>query len=530
MMKSIFISIITIIKSTTVATGLIWGLLFVSFVSIAQVEKTVQVDILGRPTWQQIIPLGNEGIVFFTKSDVTKAKAIRFDTDLNRLWETELFLDVEKQPTAFTIDEKYLTFMFSENQGMYYQLFKIAIKDGKFEDKGFELREFFQDQDYVYLGNRVLMAGQNEKGAAFYNYKFDEGFGDFIDADIKGKTQVQLFQLSPDKSRIEALWSVKEMGYSDEKKKKGEFTKDAFIVYAVYDTLGQKITSTKIESKAGNFPLTAKLLKLDKQQIITGTYQSNNGQKGIYFAEIEGGKVIFNEFYTYRELLKGDPQISDEDVKKIADNFIFLPADPIMANGQISVGGTFIRAEYQTISERNPSYNPSMYDQFGRYNRWGNMGGVSSTNSRQVFRGFNYLNGFVATFDLNGKLIRQKRIDMNQISPQVAENLAVTSKDSYAYCTKGNVAVGYLNIGGSPIKYKLSEDKIDSKNQSFIPTYHEVQYWHEKFFIADGSRYKFEPIKEEVIEEKDQKKKKKASRNPPQANVRKIIYLSKIAG
>ncbi len=499
--------------------------------AFAQVEKTIQVDIVGRPTWQQIIPLGNDGILIFTKSDVTRAKAMRFDTDLNRLWETEIFLDVEKQPTAFTIDKEYLTFMFSENQGMYYQLFKIAIKDGHFEDKGFELREFFQDQDYVFLGNRVLMAGQNEKGATFYNYKFDEGFGDFIDAEIKGKTQVQLFQLAPDKSHIEALWAVKEVGYSDEKKKKGEFTKDAFIIYATYDTLGKKITSTKIESRAGNFPLTAKLLQLDKQQIVTGTYQSNSGSKGIYFAEIEGGKVLFNEFYTYRELLKGEPSISDEDVKKIADNFIFLPADPIISHGQISVGGTFIRAEYQTLTERNPTYNPSMQDQYGRYNRYGNMNNnVPATNSRQVFRGYNYLNGFVATFDLAGKLIQQKRIDMNQISPQVAENLAVTAKDSYSYCTKGNVAVGYLNIGGSPIQYKLSEDKVDAKNQSFIPTYQGTQYWFDKYFIADGSRYKFEPIKDETIEEKDTKKKKKAKRTPPQTNIRKIIYLSKIAG
>jgi hypothetical protein len=509
----------------------VWGLLLVSLSLFAQVEKTVQIDILGRPTWQQIIPLGNDGIVLFTKSDVTKAKAIRFDTDLNRLWETELFLDVEKQPTAFTIDKEFLTFMFSENQGMYYQLFKIAIKDGKFEDKGFELREFFQDQDYVFLGNRVLMAGQNEKGAAFYNYKFDEGFGDFIDADIKGKTQVQLFQLSPDKSHIESLWAVKELGYSDAKKKKGEFIKDAYVLYAVYDTLGQKISSTKIESKSGNFPMTGKLLQLDKQQIITGTYQSNNGTKGIYFAEIEGGRVLFNEFHSYKEMLNGEPRISDEDIKKIADNFVFLPADPIVSNGQITVGGTFIRAEYQTVSERNPNYNPQMTDQFGRYNRWGNMNNnVPATNSRQVFRGFNYLNGFVATFDLNGKLIQQKRIDMNQISPQVTENLAVTPNNSYSYCTKGNVAVGYLNIGGSPIQYKLSDDKVDSKNQNFIPTYHEVQYWHDKFFIAEGSRYKYEPIKEEIIEEKDSKKKKKANRNPPQANVRKIIYLSKISG
>ncbi|MCU0325135.1 MAG: hypothetical protein MUF45_07755 [Spirosomaceae bacterium] len=506
-------------------------LLFSQF-AFAQVVKTVEVDVLGRPTWQQIISIGKNGLVLFIKSDVTKAKAIRFDSDLNKLWETELFLDAEKQPTAYTVDKELITFMFSENQGMYYQVFTLNVNNGKFDYKGFELREFFQDKDYVYLGNKVLMAGQNEKGAAFYNFKFDEGFGDFLSANLEGKAQIQYFQLSEDKSKIETLWAVKESSYTNEKKKKGEFIKDAYTVYAVYDTTGQRLTSIKIASKAGSFPLTAKAIKQNEViKAITGTYQANNGSKGIYIALIENGQNTLTNFYSYNQLLAGEPSLKDEDIKKIADSFVFFPTEPIFHNNQISIGGSFVRAEYQTISQSNGSY----YDPYGRtydpYNRYGRFGGTNTrTSSKQVFKGFNFLLGIVATFDLSGQLIRQKRIDMNHFSLQIVENLAITPQNSYAYISKGNVAVGYLNLGASPILYKLSNDKSENKNIAYIPNYQGVRYWYDNFLIADGSRLKVEPIKDDLPLNQDNKKKKKAISNPPQANIRKIIFLSKIAG
>lgn len=103
-------------------------LLFINQITFAQVIKTVEIDVLGRPSWQQIISLGKNGVVLFIKSDVTKAKAFRFDADLNKVWETEIYLDAEKQPTAYTVDNELITFMFSENQGMYYQVFTLNIK------------------------------------------------------------------------------------------------------------------------------------------------------------------------------------------------------------------------------------------------------------------------------------------------------------------------------------------------------------------------------------------------------------------
>ena len=324
----------------------------------AQVLKTVEYEINGRPTWQQLIPLGKDGIILFAKKDITKAVAVKFDADLKKVWESEIFLDVEKKPSSYTIDKDHITFMFSETKGMYYQVCSISLKDGKFNNNGFELREFFQDQDYVFFKNRILMAGVNEKGATFYNYNFDADLGEFITAELIGKAQVQYFNYEASKNIIESLWAIKESAYANEKKKKGEFIKDAYVVYAKYDTTGKLIIKNTIASNAGNFPLTATLTEISPTtKFISGTYQSNSGAKGMYISKVEDGKTTTTKFYDYRQLLKGIPPIDDATVKKIIDNFVLLPVKPVFGHNTLTIGGTFFQANFQTVTTSTPYYN-----------------------------------------------------------------------------------------------------------------------------------------------------------------------------
>ncbi|RYU94842.1 hypothetical protein [Emticicia agri] len=494
----------------------------------AQVLKTVEFEINGRPTWQQLIPLGKDGIILFAKKDITKAVAVKFDADLKKVWESEIFLDVEKKPSSYTIDKDHITFMFSETKGMYYQVFSISLKDGKFNNNGFELREFFQDQDYVFFKNRILMAGVNEKGATFYNYNFDADLGEFITAELIGKAQVQYFNYDAPKNIIESLWAIKESAYANQKKKKGEFIKDAYVVYAKYDTTGKLIIKNTIASNAGNFPLTATLTEISPTtKFISGTYQSNSGAKGMYISKLEDGKTTTTKFYDYRQLLKGIPPIDDVTVKKLIDNFVLLPVKPVFGHNILTIGGTFFQANFQTVTTSTPYYNG--YDPYPSYGRYSNSNyNYPRTQSKQVFKGYNYLNGFIANFDLEGNLINQHRIDMNLISPQVEEALSISEDKSTAVCIKGALTVSNLSEFARPATYRLSEEQIDVKNIQFVPSYHGVRNWYGNYFIADGSRIKFEAIKDLDAPKEKPTKRKKGQQSLPQTNIKKIIYLSKV--
>lgn len=484
------------------------------------VLKTVEIEVSGNPTWQKIIPLGSDGLLVFIKKDITKATIIKFDSNLNKLWENEVLLDVERKPTSYFIDKNKVSFLFSESQGMYYQIFSFDLKDGKLENNGFELREFFQDQSYVNFKNRILVAGMNEKGGAFYDFDFKTNEGQFISAELNGKVQLQHIEYNPKNNFVETLWGVKESGFTNEKKKKGEFIKNAYVVFAKYDTLGKLITKTPIQSNAGNFPLTAQLTVLDSiTNVVTGVYQSNNGVKGIYFSKIEHDKTIVTKFYEYRKLLIGTENHSDEQLKKLSSIYTFLPTQTIFSENQILVGGSFYQPSYQVVSVDNSD--------FVGYNINSNNG-MSRTKTKQVLTGYNYQNGFSASFDLSGNLLLQQRFDIKQISSDIDEVLAINKLNAVAICAKGNLIVTKPKSYAEPNIYKLSTENDDPKNTQYIAKYRSVRNWYENYFIADGSRVKFEVIKEMSAPKEKPSRRKKGQRQIPETNVKKIIYLSKV--
>ncbi len=507
----------------------------------SQVEKNVELEVVGRPSWQMMIPMQEDGLIFLVKSDITKAMVYRFDKDLNKLWEKEVYLDAEDPPKAYTLADDHITLMFSETSGMYYQVFKFNLATGDTDQDGFELREYFVDEDYVFLGDKVIMAGSNEKGAAFFIHDFKEDMGKLKEQDqIQGKVSVNLFEYLPESGIIESLWSVKTKGYSNEKKKKGEFVKDAFVVHALLDTAGNVISKTEIKQAGGKFPLDARLVRMpDGEKLVMGMYQSNAGDKGIYAVNLSNPSKL--KTYSFTSLLKGRQALSVKDLEALMTSYQFMPNTPVLGEDKVIFGGSFVKAQFQTITEEDPNYRYSPYGStYGRsrYNPYYTSRN-SRTTSRQVFRGYHYPVGFILELSANGDFINANRVDLNNVSFQVEPAIAYNEKGAVAYCLKGDLAANNFNIGTKPLLYKLSEDEKKDLNPSalsYIPTYTGVRFWYNNYFIAEGSRSKVEAISVDNEFQKENSKKKRGlfgrkRDNTPSsyAQVRKIIYLTKIA-
>ena len=87
-------------------------LLLISTNLTAQIIQSVELEVVGKPSWQNVIPIGTNGLLLFIKTDQAKAKAVRYDGDLQKKWELDVFLDVERAPTAYTfIKNKSLFFL-----------------------------------------------------------------------------------------------------------------------------------------------------------------------------------------------------------------------------------------------------------------------------------------------------------------------------------------------------------------------------------------------------------------------------------
>jgi hypothetical protein len=500
--------------------------------SFAQLQQNVEVEIVGMPSWQLLIPMQNKGLLLFLKTDQTKAKVVHMNKDLGKIWEKDIFLDVERAPTAYTFDTENATFLFRETSGMYYQLFTFNLQSGEYVNRGFEIREYFQDQDYVFLKNKLIMAGANEKGGAFYEYNFTTEKGKLTSNGLEGNVQVQEFKFNPENSKIESLWAIKTIGYSNEKKKKGAYTKEAFLSYVDFDTLGTKIFQKDLKQKNGNFPMAGKVLKINNKKIIIGSYQDQKGEKGLYFDNLNSVSNEAFKTFSYIEMLKGNPEIPPADLKRLLKDYSFLMNEPIKNSDGLVVGGVFFKPEFKNVSEQ-------VYDPYANQNNGGRYGNNSSlfgrnntrSQTKSVFMGYNYPVGFVLNLDESGVNINANRIEVNQVNPQIKPAISYNSLGAVAFCIKGNLAVKNFNIGTKPILYKLSNDEPAlAKNKSFIPQYQEVQNWYDNFFIANGSKSKLEVLKIDNSTETAQTKKKRKRKNIPTfTQIRKTIYLTKIA-
>jgi hypothetical protein len=514
-------------------------LVFLVQTAFAQLEKNVEVEVLGRPSWQMLIPMEENGLILLVKTDLTKASVFRFNKDLEKQWEQHIFLDAENAPKAYTLTDGRISLLFSETSGMYYQVFEFDLKTGVVEQDGFELREYFVDQDYVFLNNKVLMAGANAQGAAFFQHNFNTEEGKLIEEKgIAGQVAVNLFEYLPENNTIESIWSVKTKGYSNEKKKKGEFIKDAFIVHAVLDTTGKVLTKTELKQSGGKFPMDGKLIRLKNgEKMIIGTYQSNVGDKGIYTYGLTSN--ILMKTYSYTSLLKGTKALAVEDLQQILKTYNFLSNQPIEGDRNVIFGGVFVKPQFQTVTQQDLN-NPYNYGYGGYGNsRYNNMYGYNSqrrnTTSRQVFQGYHYPTGFVIEINFEGDLVTSNRIDLNNISGEVQQALAYNAKGAVSYCLKGDLAANNFNIGTKPLLYKLTnEDPSNRKpNMGFLPAYNEVKYWYDNYFIAEGGKSKMEAISvnDNVVATKKRglfgKRKNKTPATFTQ--VRKTIYLTKIA-
>ncbi|MCP9768717.1 hypothetical protein EGI22_12395 [Lacihabitans sp. LS3-19] len=486
----------------------------------AQIIQNVEIEVVGRPSWQTIIPFGKDGMLLLTKTDQTKAKVVMFDADLNKKWETDIFLDVERSPTSYSFDKEQITFLFRETRGMYYQVYIFDLATGKYQNKGFEVREFFDDQNYIFLKNKILMAGATTKGAGFYSFDFESEEGKVIEIDIRGKVVLQDLKFVEKSNLIKTIWSVKELAYSNPKRKKGEYVKDAYLAIADFDTSGKVLNISKITQKSGNFPMTAKsLTMLDGRELISGTYQNKTGDNGLFIAFRNQSEISTPSFISYARFLYGNTDSNRDELKKLLKDYRFLMHFPVENDGFFSVGGVFFKPEFQSrqVSDAYSSSSAATRGiSFGR----------PSSRTQTLLAGYTYLTGFVANIKPNGELLNTNKIDIKQSSTQLRQTLSFNSAGAVAYCIKGDLAARNFNIGTKPILYKLSDEDKSVSNQSYLPAYQEVRFWYDNYFVANGAKNKIEVLK---LEKKGPFKKKKKNQNSTFTQVRKTIYLTKIA-
>lgn len=478
-------------------------LLFLSFGGLAQVLNSTTVEVVGSPSWFRAISLQDKGLVLILKEDQTRFKVVRYDMHLTKIWEQDLFLDTEKPPAAIRQYKDRLILMFSETSGMYYQLIDFDLKGGEYVRKGFEIRAFFQDSDLVMFEDKAILVGTNEKGAAYYVYDFKSDLGRIIETDVKGKITINHVSLDSD-SLVNILATEKTLGYTNEKKKKGEYVRSSQIVYAQLDTSGVIKRKNTVVQNAGRFPVNATIN--GGKEVISGIYQDTNGDKGMYFSFLNKPQNMPAFFVSFKELIGN--QLSEKDRKKFYGNADFFVLSPKTNSKEFYVGGVFYTRKYQYF-DSNQGFNLT--------------NGRNSSANQTVMSGVEFSSAFVFNLDEQGNKTSQNQIPLDHISTQFTSPLTVNNAGAVAYISKGKLLVRNADVGTKPIVYQLTEDSDGVS--PFVQGYNQVIHWYDTVFLAIGSQSKVEA--HQLEQDKTAKKKKKKSR--PFTQTRKTYFLTSVS-
>lgn len=466
----------------------------------AQVLRSATIEVVGSPGWYRAISLKQEGLVMLIKEDQTRFKVVKLDAGLNKIWEEDLFLDTEKAPAAVTLHDGRLTLMFSETSGMYYQLIDFDLKNGEYLRKGFEIREFFQDNGLIMYPNKALLTGVNGQGMAWFIYDFNTDTGKLVQTALPGKIEIGDVQKEAD-GTLNILAVEKTIGYANEARKKGEYVKSSQVIEARLDTAGQLLSRKNVVPDGGRFPVSG----VRQNGWVSGIYQQPDGRKGIYFSLLKDEKNIPVFYRSFEELT------SDLAEGKQKERFLksaqWLPLPPVAGSGEIYAGGVFYTPKFRSISTNRG------YDLYGNRTR---------TDHREVFAGLEFTTARIFGLDGDGKELFGNTIAVNQLLGQLTAPLSINTAGAVAYISNGNVLVKNFNIGSRPIAYQLTDDKGDGS--PFVAGYRQVLHWYDNIFLGVGTQSRVEA--QQVAPAAGKKKKK---RSIPYTQTRKTYFLTSIS-
>lgn len=482
---------------------LLFLILFVVGNGTAQVLHNATVELVGSPTWVRTINLKKEGLVLVLKEDQTRFKVIRYDVKLEKLWEQNLFLDTERQPSSVNLHGDRVAFIFSETSGMFYQIIDFDVNDGTYQTYGFEVRDYFVDKELLMFDDKAIMVGTNEKGIAYFDINLAESRGKIVNTELSGTYNIENVSFADD-GAIKILATEKTLGYKNEKKKKGEYLKSTKIIAAVLDQDGVIKSKKTIEQWDGKFPISATLGNDDR--LVSGIYQQPDGNKGFYFSFLTE-EVNVPSFST--GLTQMNPALLNTGKKK-KDTVepLFYVSSPIISRNDIFAGGVFYEPQYQTF-RTNTGVNPAT--------------GQRQSDMQTVFSGISFTKGMVFSLDYAGQLIKTDEVGVNLLSKDLSVPFTYNNSGALAYVSNGILMVVNPAIGNRPIQYKLSEDQGDRH----VAGYNRVMHWYENVFLTLGSQDKVEAYQmEEDQKVKSSKKKKKAR---PFIQTRRTYFITAVS-
>lgn len=487
--------------------------LFLSILSNAQVSYVdrIEFDVNNGFSNEDLQLFGEEGFIMTFRSDEfergsTTWKYEKFNNNLENVASKSISLLRKFTPEGSYADENR-THNFYKDRSGNFSLITLEASDLSMTKVNGRLPNRNRISEMVVLGDYALLSGRLKRKDVIFKVNWKTGAVGVLPINIEGfkssRITIENFQIlkkskevfvfvrakiSKRKSRM-FLISLNENGNKTQSFDLSKYTD------------GKNITSiSAAKTKNGN-------------HVFTGTYSSSSSytSEGLFFAEGQKGGLNYIKFYNFLDFdnflsylpdrkerkYKKRQERRESSGKEYAVNFRIADHDIIeREDGYVFLGEAYYptyRTETRTVTRT--------------------VNGVTTTTTQtvQVFDGFQYTHAVVAKFDKKGSLVWDKTFSMWQAYKpfyvkrfiEVAEETQssinlVFASGSYLYSKSFDTQIGTV------IKDEKSEEiKTVFKGDEVRRSFSNIDYWYGKYFLAHG----YQKIKNKENNKVDRKRK-----------------------
>ncbi len=478
-------------------------------------QKRIEFDLKDGYGEEKVYTFGNKGFVISSRNEESN----KGETEMRyELFNTELQSIKSK---SIDIDRKY-TFdqVFKSNTHIHtlygrkleYTLVSVDASDLSITDVSIKIPKKTSVWDMTILGDKAFFRTYSKKRDFLMSVDWKTGKTNFIPVIIgnySGKsTRINSIQVLDKTNEV--------LVYVTILLKKGKT--ELYVVR--FNSEGEKQETWHLTNKIEQnlIDLTGSNVGAGKY-VFTGTFARKGtvSSEGVFFCQIDEGKLDFIRFYKYTELKeyftymgKRNQEKLEKKIAKKEKKGKELVITTRIANHEILQIGN----EYFFLGEHYyPTYRTETYYTTQTVN------GVTTTTARtrQVFDGFQYTHAILLKFDAKGELKWDRAFEMwpttkpfyvkRFISAHVENNSSV----DMVFINYNKIVSKSIDIDGTVLK-DVQSDNIETgySGDKSKYTFSNIDYWFDNYFLAFGSQ---------VIKNKEDKSVQRK---------RKVFFVSRV--
>lgn len=457
-------------------------------------ENRIEIELKDGYTTHDLYEFGKTGFILFSEKDKsqneeTEWKFEKFDSDLKRVEETEIYLSKKQSlDESFTDDERL--YIFCKDRKGNFSL--VTVDANSLETNTVEgfLPKKSIIKDMAIFGDYAVFNASIKRSPFLYSINWKTGERKLTPIKIPGfnprKVTLLNFQLLPNSNEVfayaRALIDRRNSEFyviklNDEGEKQEAFKLNKGIEENIID-----VTASKINTNT---------------YIFTGTFSTkfNYTSEGLFFSLVKDNKIQFIEFYNFLDLenflsylperkqqkIEKKKQRKEKKDKELKINYHIEPHDLMpLEDGYLMLA----EAYYPTYRTEN-------------HTRTTTVNGVTTTTTTpvSVFDGYQYTHAILSKFDKNGQMMWDHIFEMHLTYKPfyVGQFISIAELTNQSiklvFANGKKIASKSIDFTGKVLQDSETEDiETNFEGDKTKRSYSSIIYWYNNYFIAYGSQ------------------------------------------